>query len=39
MAVQCPYCRHELPVKTAPPGMYTTARPDCGRKFYLAVPE
>jgi eukaryotic-like serine/threonine-protein kinase len=39
MAVQCPYCRHELPVKTAPPGMYTTACPDCGRKFYLAVPE
>ena len=39
MAVQCPYCRHELSLKTAPPGMYTTACPDCGRKFYLAVPE
>jgi serine/threonine protein kinase len=39
MAVQCPYCRHELPVKTAPPGMYTTGCPACGRKFYLAIPE
>ena len=39
MAVQCPYCRHELSLKKAPPGMYTTACPDCGRKFYLAVPE
>ena len=39
MAVQCPYCRHELGLKTAPPGMYTSACPDCGRKFYLAVPE
>ena len=39
MAVQCPYCRHELSPKPAPPGMYTTACPKCGRKFYLAVPE
>ena len=39
MAVQCPYCRHELSLKTAAPGMYTTACPKCGRKFYLAVPE
>ena len=39
MAVQCPYCRRELSPKTAPPGMYTTTCPGCGRKFYLAVPE
>ncbi len=39
MAVQCPYCRHELSLKTAPPGMYTTACTSCARKFYLAVPE
>jgi eukaryotic-like serine/threonine-protein kinase len=39
MAVQCPYCRHEVSLKTAPPGMYTTACRECGRKFYLAVPE
>ena len=39
MAVQCPYCRHELSLKAAPPGMYTTACTYCERKFYLAVPE
>jgi eukaryotic-like serine/threonine-protein kinase len=39
MAVQCPYCRHELSLKTAPPGMYTTTCSYCARKFYLAVPE
>ena len=39
MAVQCPYCRHELALKAAPPGMYTTACTYCERKFYLAVPE
>lgn len=39
MAVQCPYCRHELALKTASPGMYTTACTYCARKFYLAVPE
>ena len=39
MAVQCPYCRHELPVKTAPPGMYTTACPDCGRSFTWPFPK
>jgi eukaryotic-like serine/threonine-protein kinase len=39
MAVQCPYCRHEISPRPAPPGMYTTVCPGCGRKFYLAVPE
>ena len=39
MAVQCPYCRHELTPKPAPAGMYTMVCPNCGRKLYLAVPE
>lgn len=39
MAVQCPYCQHELALKAAKPGRYSTNCPQCQRKFALTIPD
>lgn len=39
MAVRCPYCRLEVPIKAREAGRFGMRCPDCGKKFAVNIPE